>query len=91
MLTTNTQHPLNYALLVAKLLESDVIAAGQVKEHISRERLLELLDIEPEIKIETEYVEHETVGAAISKFSDDEILQYMKRQFSKSEILELVT
>ena len=38
-------HPMHLAAEVAKLLESDPVAAGQVKEHIKEERLCELLGL----------------------------------------------
>jgi hypothetical protein len=87
---TSTDYPPTLAKSIAKLLEADPIASGQVKEHISRERLLELLGIEPEIVTETEYAKHETVSEALEDFSSDEVLRYVKRNFSKSELLELV-
>lgn len=39
------QHPQSVAQQVAALLESDPIAAAQVKEHLKPQRLLELLDL----------------------------------------------
>jgi hypothetical protein len=89
MLTTY-DHPLHLARSIAKLLEADLIASGQVKEHISRERLIELLGIEPEVVVETEYIKHDRIEDALRDFGDDELLRYVKQRFTRSEILGLV-
>lgn len=42
------QHPQSIAQQVADLLESDPIAAAQVKEHLKPQRILELLALDAE-------------------------------------------
>ena len=42
-------NPIDIAKNLAAQLEADPVATGQVKEHIKRERLLELLRIEPDL------------------------------------------
>ena len=41
------KHPTDLAAQIARLLDSDPIAARQVREHLSDERLIELLEITP--------------------------------------------
>jgi len=41
------EHPIRLAQQIAQLLDSDPIAAGQAKEHLSPERLRELFDLPP--------------------------------------------
>lgn len=43
-------HPMHSAAYLAKCLERDPVAASQVKEHISPERLRELLGISAELR-----------------------------------------
>mgnify|MGYP001157816249 CR=1 FL=1 len=40
-------HPTTWARILAAALEEDPIAAGQIREHIAPERLLELLRLSP--------------------------------------------
>lgn len=49
--------PLHLASEVAALLDRDPILARQLKEHLSEERLCELLEIEPEVIQENVTVE----------------------------------
>lgn len=41
------ENPMALAQQIAQLLDSDPIAASQVREHLSEERLIELLEINP--------------------------------------------
>ncbi len=41
------EHPIDLAKQIARLLESDPIASRQVREHITNDRLVELLEIVP--------------------------------------------
>ena len=56
----------------------------------ARERLIEILGIEPEIVVEYDYIKYPTLDEAVDHFSDDEVLRFVKKRFTKSEILELV-
>ena len=42
-----TENPITLAQEMARLLESDLVATAQIKEHITEERLCEILRIEP--------------------------------------------
>lgn len=42
-------HVIDSAKLIADSLDKDPVMARQIQEHLGRERLLELLDIEPEV------------------------------------------
>jgi hypothetical protein len=85
-------HPMIFAQGLAKMLRADRIATAQIKEHISQEELIEILGIEPEVITETEieYHKHDNVADAVDSFSDDEVLRFIKKRFTRSEILELV-
>jgi hypothetical protein len=87
------EHPMCLARSIAKLLEADLIATGQVKEHVSQDRLIEILgiELEPEVIIEPEYIKHDDIGEAVAHFDDDELLAFFKKRFKRSEILEMDT
>lgn len=66
-------HPISLSQEIAKLLESDPIAASQVKEHLPQDRLIELLGIDP----------HE--GSQM--IDQDEALAYVVKTYTQSQIL----
>ena len=68
-------HPMTLANAIARLLESDPIAAAQVKEHIKPGRLREILEVEPRI----------------SDFDTDEILDYVSTHFTRAQVLAAFT
>jgi hypothetical protein len=70
---------------LARLLERDPIATGQIKEHLAAERLFELLGVEQEIR---NIVEDER---ELSDFDKDEILEYVVNKFTKAEILAAIS
>lgn len=71
------------AKAMADLLRSDVVAAGQIQEHIKPAELLELLNLpapEPEIQVDIrEYEDSEILDEAVRRFTLAEILQAIKR------------
>lgn len=81
---------MHLAKSIAKLIQSDPIATAQVKEHVSRDRILELFDIdteEPALEAEDTI---EGIQYAIDGVSDENLVAYLKTRFKKSELLELV-
>lgn len=41
-----SKHPINAAKAIANILDSDPVMAGQIKEHLSTDRILDLLDLD---------------------------------------------
>lgn len=81
---------MHLAKSIAKLIQSDPIATAQVKEHVSRDRILELFDIDTE---EPPLAAEDTVDgidAALREVCDENLFAYLKTRFKKSELLELV-
>ena len=63
------------AKLIAQLLESDLVAAAQLKEHIKPERLLEITGIQAP--------EAEVLEGNLTKFTNDEIASELSRRLAK--------
>ena len=74
------EHPYPLAQEISRLLESDPIAAAQVKEHIAPERLFELLGIEaPEPEVEV--VEH------LVDMDNEELMAEAMLRFTLAEVI----
>lgn len=96
-------HPMHLAAELAKLLESDPVAVSQIKDHLSSERLIELLEIKPPMtstveeaverceKSEEDF-EDEFRGSATDRFEEDEdaFLELVVKRFTKTEILAAI-
>lgn len=78
--------PVLLAPELAKLLEADPIATGQVKEHLSAERLMELLNLTAGDLPENDY-EDLTHLMAHFGFLKEDALGFVVSQFSRAEIL----
>lgn len=70
---------------IARLIESDPVAACQVKEHIKPARLCELLDVVPEPD-----PEQERPYSDLDSVSDDRLLDYVANRFTRTEILRAI-
>ena len=75
-----SEHPFALAREMARLLESDLVATAQIKEHITEERLCEILRIEPP---ESDEVIH---PCAPDEVDIDELKSYLKN-FSRAQVL----
>lgn len=76
-------HPMELAKQMARLLESDQVAASQIKEHLGEARTYELLRLEPPEELDEP--EDDLLGKG------DEHLDTLRRvikNFSKAEVLE---
>jgi hypothetical protein len=101
-----TDHPYTLSQQIAALLEKDTVAAGLVKEHISPERLRELLGIESQM---TDTIEEallacnadtsellEYVGKTFEdeelwdKVPDSKLLRYVGARFTRAEVLRAI-
>ena len=78
-----TENPIVLAQEMARLLESDLVATAQIKEHITEERLCEILRIEPP---ESDEVTH---SCAPDEVDVDEMKSYLKN-FSRAQVLAVL-
>lgn len=73
---------------MARLLESDVIAAAQIKEHISAERLIELFGLtRDDLPQGADDPRSFSEMLNESDFSSEDALQHVVSHFKKSEVL----
>lgn len=79
-----SEHPYTLAGELAKLLEKDRIATGQIKEFIPPARLREILDIDESEPRMTETIQEALLAC---NASSDELLEYVAKNFTLTEIL----
>lgn len=71
---------------LAALLERDPIAAGQIREHLTEERLCELLQITPML-VEREVERY----VDLEYYSDEELLtELVRRRLPTSKVLSFI-
>lgn len=75
-------HPSELAREIARLLDSDPIAASQVKEHLKPDRITELLNMP------LREFEDAGLDEVMEEFPNSEILRWVRRNFSRSDVLK---
>lgn len=81
------ENPTLVAPEIAKLLESDLIVTGQIKEHIKPERLAEILGLSKESLYSED--DQRSIGEVLSDagYTTEQLLEHVVNHVAKSEIL----